>query len=125
MVTGTVIPNQIAFNGTVLSPQPTTHGWKDRESIGVDGNGVNIYVASRQYEMTFDDLDTDQFDTLYSFFLAQGVTGSIVSTLPKWNTNPYTMYAYSGTILREPTYDGFFMNYYSNVKIVILRITGT
>lgn len=125
MVTGTVISNQIAFNGTIFSPQPTSHGWKDRESIGTDGNGVEIYVTPRQYEMTWDALDTDQYRTLYSYFLAQGVTGSIVTSLPKWDANPYQMYAYSGTILREPKYDGFFMNYYQSVTLLVVRITGT
>lgn len=122
MITGTVF-NQIAFNGTVLSIQPSEHDWVDRQSVGTDGNGVEVYVAPRQYELKYDLIDTDQWNEIYNFFLAQGVTGSIVSTLPKWNTTPYTMYAYSGTILREPTYGGWFQNYYQNVKLLIVRIT--
>lgn len=124
MITGTVF-NQIAFNGTILSAQPSEHHWVQRDSIGVDGNGVEILVAPRQYELKYDFLDTDQFDEIYSYFLAQNVTGTIVTTLPKWNASPYTMYAYSGTILREPAYEGFFQNYYSNVRLLIVRITGT
>jgi len=124
MLSGTVF-NQIAFNGTILSEQPTSHGWKEREVVGIDGNGTAVYVAPREYELTWDFLDTDQYNEIYQFFLAQGVTGSIVSTLPKWRTSPYTMYAYSGTILREPQFEGWFQNYYVNTKILIVRINGT
>lgn len=121
MITGTVF-NQIAFNGTVLSEQPTDHHWLDREQIGTDGNGAAVYVAPRQYELRWDFLDTDQFNNIYQFFLNQSVTGTVVSTLPKWRTSPYTMYAYSGTVLREPTYESWFQNYYVNTKLLIVRI---
>ena len=124
MITGTYF-NQIAFNGTVLNEQPTTHGWKEREVVGVDGNGISVYVAPREYELVWDYLDTEQFNEIYSFFLTQGTTGTIVTTLPKWKTSPYTMYAYSGTILREPQFEGFFQNYYVNTKMLIVRIIGT
>jgi hypothetical protein len=120
-----IVFNQIAFNGTVLTEQPTSHGWKERDVVGVDGNGVSVYVGPREYELTWDFLDQDQFNQIYTYFLAQGVTGSIVSTLPRWNDSTYVMYAYSGTILREPQFEGFFQNYYTNTKMLIVRITGT
>lgn len=124
MITGTVF-NQIAFNGTILSAQPSEHHWVERDVIGTDGNGVNIYVAPREYELKYDFLDTDQWGEIYNYFLAQNVTGSIVASLPKWNTSPYVMYAYSGTIIREMTYEGWFQNYYQGVRLLIVRINGT
>jgi len=123
-VSGTVL-NQIAFNGSVLITQPSTHGWNQRDSVGIDGNGVEVYVAPREYSLKFDLLDTDEFNQIYTLFLAQGVTGSLVSTLPKWNASPYQWYQYSGTIIREPTYEGYFQNYYQNVYLLVVRITGT
>lgn len=120
-ISGTVL-NTFSFNGTLVA-QPTDHHWIDRDQIGVDGNGVAVYVAPRQYEIKWDFLDTDEFDLIYTFFQAQGVTGSVVSSLPRWDSSPYNFYAYSGTILREPTYDGWFQNYYTNVRLLIVRIT--
>lgn len=124
MITGTYV-NTFALNGSVLSHQPTTHGWDDRDSLGIDGNGNSIYVSPRQYKLNWDFLDTEEFNEIYAYFLAQGVTGSITSRLPKWRTTPYTFFDYSGTILREPTYENWFENYYTNVRLIITRITTT
>src|SRR5689334_3071579 len=119
MLSGTVF-NQIAFNGTVLSAQPSEHGWQPRDVVGTDGNGINVYVSPREYQLKWDYLDTDQFSEIYQFFLAQGVTGTVVSALPKWNASPYVMYSYTGTVLREPQFDGFFQNYYVNTVLLIV-----
>jgi len=122
MITGTYF-NQFGLNGGVFLQQPTEHHWLDREQIGTDGNGAAVYVAPRQYEMKWDFIDTDVWNDLYAFFIAQSVTGTVVATLPKWNTTPYQMYNYSGCIIREMTYDGWFQNYYTNTKLLIVRIT--
>lgn len=121
MITGTYF-NTFSFNGTLLNAQPTDHHWIEKEPIGTDGNGIAIYPAVREYEITWDFLDTEEWNQIYNFFLAQGVTGTIVSSLPQWNTTPYTFYAYSGTVLREPHYDNWFQNYYVNVKLIIVKI---
>lgn len=119
------VTNTFAFNGVTLSHQPSNHKWSDRDLVGVDGNGTGVYTATREFEMSWDFLDASEFSEIYQYFTAQGVTGSIVSSLPKWNGNPYSFQAYSGTILREPTFEGFFENYYQSVKLLIVRITGT
>lgn len=117
-----IVLNTFKLNGTTIA-QPTDHHWSDRDQIGVDGNGVTVYVAPRQYEIKWDFLDTDEWNTIYNIFLAQGVTGTTVASLPKWNTTPYVFYAYSGTIIREPSFDGYFQNYYQNVKLLIVKIS--
>jgi len=124
MTSNNIVLNTFALNGTTIA-QPTDHHWIERDKLGDDGNGVAVYVTPRQYELKWDFIDTEEFGTIYSQFQAQGVTGSVVASLPKWNTNPYQFYAYSGTIMRELTYDGWFQNYYSNVRLLIVRINGT
>ena len=124
MITGTYT-NAFAFNGNVLSHQPTNHNWEDRDVIGTDGNGQNVYVAPREYKLQWDYLNTEEWNEIYAYFLAQGVTGSVTSSLPKWRTTPYQFYNYSGTVLREPTYENWFENFYSNVRLTIVRITTT
>lgn len=118
---GEVVFNTFAFNG-VTGSQPTTHGWVHKEMIGVDGNGVAIYPRFSSYEMMWDFLSTDEFNQIYSAYSVQGTTGSTVSSLPKWNTSPYQFYAYSGTILREPEYKDWFQNFYTDVRLLIVRI---
>lgn len=123
MITGTYL-NNFMLNGTLIA-QPTEHSWVARDQVGIDGNGIAVYVAPRQYQLKWDFLDTDEFNNIYSFFTAQGITGSVVSFLPKWKASPYQFYAYSGTVMREPEYDGWFQNYYQNVKLLIVRINPT
>lgn len=124
MITGTVL-NQLGLNGSVFPQQPTDHHWLDRDSIGTDGNGMLVYVAPRQYELKFDFLDTDTWDTMYSYFIAQGVTGTVVATLPAWDASPYQFKNYSGCIIREMTHEAWFQNYYQNVRLLIVRINNT
>lgn len=125
MITGATVQNAFAFNGTLLSHQPTEHHWISRGSLGVDGNGVEVYVAPRQYEMKWDFLNIEEFSELNAYFLAQGVTGSVVASLPKWNGNQYQFYAYSGCIVKELEYEGWFENFYQGTRLLIIRINGT
>jgi len=121
MNTGTVF-NVIAFNGTVLNAQPSSHKWVAKTEIGVDGSGRGIYPLYREYELKWDFLSTDEFQQIYNFFLSIGQTGTIVATLPQFNAADYQFYSYSGTILREPEIGDYFQNYISDVKMLIVRI---
>lgn len=121
---GTVL-NAFGINGSVFNQQPSDHHWVDREVIGTDGNGGNVYVAPRQYEMKWEMMDTDLFASINTYFNAQGVTGSLTVTLPKWAGNPYQFQNYSGTIIRELTHEGWFQNWYTNVRLLIVRINNT
>ena len=119
----TTIVNSFGWNGVTGSFQPTTHNWVPRDPIGIDGNGHAVYPAVREYEITWDFLSAAEFNTLYGYFLATGATGTIVSMLPKYPPIPsYGFYAYSGTVLREPTFKDFFENYYTDVKLLIVKI---
>jgi len=121
MTSNNIVLNTFALNGTTIA-QPTEHSWVERSEIGVDGNGISIYPAVRQYQLKWDFIDTEEFNTIYSAFLAQGVTGSVVANLPKWNTNPYQFYNYSGCQIRELTYDNWFQNYYGGAKLLLVKI---
>lgn len=121
---GTVL-NTIGFNGYSFSHQPTDHHWVERDQVGVDGNGIAVYVAPRQYELKWDFLDTDEWNEIYAYFSAQGTTGTITARLPKWNATPYQFFAYSGCQIREMSYDNWFQNYYSGVRLLICRINNT
>jgi hypothetical protein len=114
--------NTFKFNGTLLSHQPTTHKWIDRESQGVDGNGRTIYQALRDYEMQWDYLNSTEFAEIYAFYSAIGQTGSVVASLPRYANATYSFFDYSGTILTEPRFNGFYEEHYEDVSILVLRI---
>lgn len=114
--------NQIGLNGSVFSQQPTEHSWVPKDPIGIDGNGIEVMPAVREYQLKWDFVTTDVWNEIYAAFTAQGVTGSVVASLPKWSTSPYQMYAYSGCVVREMVYDSWFENYYSNVRLLIVKI---
>jgi hypothetical protein len=117
------IVNSFGWNGVTGSFQPTTHGWVPRSEIGIDGNGHAVYPSVREYQLEWDFLSAAEFNTLYGYFLATGATGTIVSMLPKYPPIPsYSFHAYSGTVLREPTFKDFFENYYTDVKLLIVKI---
>jgi len=120
-ISGTVL-NQLAINGYVYEHQPTDHHWIARDPVGIDGNGVAVYPAYRQYEIKFDFLDTDEWNNTYQSFLQQGVTGTLTAVLPKWNATPYQWYTYSGVQIREMEYGGWFQNYYQDVRLLIVKI---
>jgi len=121
MITGTVL-NQLGLNGVMFTQQPSDHHFLDREPIGIDGNGTAVYSALREYELKWDLVDTDVWNEMYAYFLAQGVTGTLVATLPRWDTTPYQFYNYSGVIMREMTYENWFQNYYMGVKMLLVKI---
>ena len=114
--------NAFKFNGTLLSHQPTTHKWVDRESQGVDGNGRTIYQALRDYELQWDYLNSTEFAEVYAFYSAIGQTGSVVASLPRYANATYSFFDYSGCILTEPRFNGFYEEHYEDVSILVLRI---
>lgn len=117
------VQNDLKINGTSLPVQPSEHRWVDREQLGTDGNGRAIYTAFREYEIKWDMLSPDEFNTMNNYFLSIGQTGTANVSLPQYPpTSTYQFQTYSGTILREMTYSGYFENYYKDVRFMIARI---
>lgn len=117
--------NAFKINSTLLTHQPTEHSWNNREAIGTDGNGRNIYPAPRAYELKWDFLDTAEFNEIYGYYALIGNTGTVSVDLPQYRSTTYQFHTYSGCILQEPTFEGYFENYYMNVRLLIVRVNGT
>jgi hypothetical protein len=118
----TTVQNAFKINGSSISHQPTDHRWVNRNEIGITGDGHAVYPAIREYELTWDFLTPTEFNEIYTHFLSIGTTGSVAVELPRYANSSYSFYAYSGCILREPTFDAYHENYYTNVKLLIARI---
>jgi hypothetical protein len=114
--------NAYVINGTTLALQPTSGGWVARESFGLDGNGHPIYEAVRQFrlEWAIDSMSDwyelqNLFDTIY-------ITGSVVVELPQYDGSTYNFREYSGCVVQEPSFDRYFNNYPTNVRLLISNI---
>jgi len=112
-----------SINGTDLTMQPTEGRWVDRDALGRDGNGRNIYPAPREFEMKFNLISTSDLQQLQTFFSAVGATGTVVVSLPQYGASAYQFYSYSGCILSEPTVNAYFEEYLNDVKITVSKIT--
>lgn len=109
-------------NGTSFVIGPSTGHWVDRKVLGNDGNGHPIYPAVRSFELKWDFLWPTEFNSLYSYFQAQGPTGTSVVTLPQYPANSWTFFDYTGCILNELQAGDFFEQHYSNVVLVVTGI---
>jgi len=110
------------INGTELVIQPTKGRWMDRQPVDIDGWGHPIYPPYRQFEMSWQLGTMEQADQLRDFFLAVGSTGTVVVDLPKYATDPYAFYAYTGCVLQEPSYGTFFTEHHTDIMLLVTRI---
>lgn len=114
--------NAFKINGTPLSHQPSDHDWVDRESLGIDGNGHAIYPSVREYQLEWDFLSATEFNEIYTYFSAVGQTGTVTIDLPQYANATYQFVTYSGCVLREPTFGKYFENYYTDIKLLVVKI---
>lgn len=120
------VQNDIKINGTSIPIQPSDHRWVDRDQIGTDGNGRAIYTLYREYEIKWDLLSMSEWNDLNNYFLSIGQTGTVNVDLPKYPPSAiYQFQTYSGTILREITYSGYYENYIKDAKMLIARVRTT
>jgi hypothetical protein len=110
------------FNGTDLILQPESGQWQPRRILGIDGNGHAIYPPTRSFELKWGFMALAEVDQLHTYFLGIGSTGTVVATLPKWNTDPYTLFAYSGCVLQEPELSMYDNSYVSSVRLLVTNI---
>lgn len=114
--------SEYAINGTTLDAQPTTGRWIDRDTIGVTGEGHGVYPALRSFQITWNFMTAAQFEEIHDFWENNSITGTVVANLPKYKDSSYGFFAYSGTVLREPQFGEFFVEHYSDVTLLIVRI---
>jgi hypothetical protein len=110
------------INGTILSLQPTTGRWIDRDSIGADGNGHAVYSGKREFELRWGLMRTDEFNEIQGLYNAIGNTGSAVVELPQYAGSTWNFREYSGTVLREPEAGEFFEMTVTDVRLLIVKI---
>jgi len=110
------------INGTELVIQPTKGRWVDRQSVDIDGWGHPIYPPYREFELSWQLGTMEQAEQLRTYFSAVGSTGTVVVDLPKYATNAYTFFAYTGCVLQEPSYGAFFAEHQADMLLLVTRI---
>ena len=114
--------NDFKINGTSLTHQPTNHRWVDRDPLGLTGDGKPIYAGFREYELEWDFLNATEFNELKTYFDSIGLTGTAVVSLPQYGAASYAFFAYTGCIISEPGAEGYFEEYYQQVRLLVSRI---
>lgn len=112
----------IAINSTDLTMQPTEHNWVSRSSLGYSGTGHPILPAVREYKLVFNLVSSSDFSQLVNFFNAVSVTGTVVATLPTYGASTYGFSNYSGVIINEIEYSGFFEEHYQEAIVILSNI---
>lgn len=111
------------INGTTITTQPETGKWLDRDVIGRDGNGRQILVGPREFEMKWGLLSYADWAQLRTFFGSIGATGTAVVDLPQYSASSWGFISYSGCILNEPTVGTFFEEHVSDVRLIVSKVT--
>ena len=114
--------NDFKINGTSLTHQPTDHRWRERDLLGLTGDGKPLYPAFREYELEWDFLTATEFNELQTYFNSIGITGSAVVSLPQYASASYSFFPYTGCVIGEPSYDSYFEEYYGGVRLLVSRI---
>jgi hypothetical protein len=117
------------INGTDFRLQPTQGKWVDKETLGIDGNGMPVYPRYRSFEITWDLINEDSLYQLQDFFSTMSVTGSVVVTLPNYKSQVYPLvsgtfafYSYTGCVIHEPTFENFWEQHVNSAKLLVSRI---
>lgn len=101
---------------------PESAHWMDRDVLGTDGNGHPIYPALREFEFTWGFLSMADYNVLYSARALVDSTGTVTVDLPDLSAGDFRFTRYSGTIVHEPTVGQFFVDYVSDVRLLITNI---
>jgi hypothetical protein len=117
MSTGSFCVNNVQF-----ALLPTSGKWVSRSPIGITGDGHEIYGRSREFECRWDLSTQASIFQLNNYFLAIGVTGTVVVSLPEYGAATYEFKNYSGCILSELERSEYFVEHTQDVRLLIRNI---
>lgn len=110
------------INGVELSLQPTTGEWVVPDAVGITGDGHPVYPGVMEFVMRWGVMSPSQFNQIYGFYMAQGITGTSVVDLPAFGSSGYVFYSYSGCILSHPAVGEYFAGHYLDVELLVSNI---
>lgn len=111
-----------AINATNFLLSPTRGGWKNKDVLGIDGNGHPIYPPVREFEIFWGLAHPNDVKQLNDFYLLSSSTGTLVFDLPQWGASDYIFARYSGCTMTEPQVGEYFNGYIEDVKVTVLLV---
>lgn len=102
--------------------QPTTHGWVEKDSYGVSGDGHTIYSGVRSYQLNWQLMSAADFSQLLGFYNVVSNTGTVAVDLPSFGGSGYAFIRHSGCSLNEPTFDSYFNEHLEGVRLLVFNI---
>ena len=110
------------INGVAFTLQPTIGAWQPRNVLGVDGNGHFVYQATHEFEIGWQLSNQAEFYELLQFFDNLNITGSVVVSLPQLRSATYQFFDYTGCVVQEPSFNGYFAEHPQSVSLLITNI---
>jgi hypothetical protein len=117
MSTGTYAVGNVAF-----SLQPTSGKWSSRSPIGITGDGHEIYGRTHEFECRWSLSTQASIFQLHNYFLAVGISGTVVVSLPEYGSAAYEFKNYSGCTLSELQRSDYFAEHTQDVRLLIRNI---
>lgn len=111
-----------AVNGVSFTQSPTSGKWSTRTNYGTDGAGHPIYPAKRDFELEWNVIPISDLYQIINAYNVVGNTGTAVVDLPHWGASSYTFKSYSGTTMQEPEVGEYFVEYATDVRLLITNI---
>lgn len=113
------------INGTDLDPQPSQGGWGERPKLGVDGFNRIIYAPTRSFQIRWDALTFQEYNTLYQFYLSVQSSGFVTVTLPTFAGTDYdTFTTYTNCVIDELPPGKMDFKYLYDVTMTIRNISA-
>jgi hypothetical protein len=110
-----------SINGMEIQT-PSEHGWVERQDLGITGDGHPVYPAIRQYKMSWSLMPPNDYNNLQTYYESIKLTGTVVVGIPQYGASTYEFYNYSGCVISEPTYRGYFSENYTDVTLIVNNI---
>lgn len=109
-----------AINAVDICPESAQ--WRDRDTLGVDGNGHPIYSSVREFEFSWGFMSMADYSVLYSARQLVGSTGTVTVDLPDLSQGDFRYRRFSGTIIHEPSVGAYFVDHLSDVRVLVTNI---
>lgn len=112
-----------AINGTSFLMRPTKAGWKQRKSVGIDGNAHNIYVTPRDFEIEWNLMHPTDLAQIINAYNSVQNTGTLTFDLPEYGSpDLFVFRSYSGCVIEEPEVGEYFQGWINDVKLLIYNV---
>ena len=116
-----VVPDY-QINGVSL-PCPSDAKWNIPGVKGIRGDGLSLYDPYYTFDFTWDYLDPDDYNTLFTTWQGTYNSGTAACKLPQYGFGTYQFQFYSGVLVDMPIPQApYNFEHYANVRMSIRKI---